>query len=91
MTTATEAQASLWDTPDTVRRRQPPRPARTSCALCGAPPATPLGLCRECLAAAATEHAIVTPPADRRLAAVPYHALCQRCGRSGHDARSCEA
>jgi len=92
MTVATETQPVLWDALDTARRGQRPRPARASCALCtAAPPATPLGLCRECLAAAATEHAIVTPASGRRLSAVPYRELCRRCGSSRHPTARCDA
>jgi len=88
MTTALEAQPPLWGTV----RRQLPRPARTSCALCtSAPPVTPLGLCRECLSAAAAEYAIVTPVTDRRLSAVPFRELCGRCGSSRHPTDGCDA
>jgi ribosomal protein S14 len=91
MTTATDTQPPLWGASDTVRR-QSPGPARTSCALCtSAPPATPLGLCRECLSAAAAEHTVITPASDRRLSAVQYRDLCRRCGSSRHPISGCDA
>jgi hypothetical protein len=89
-------QPSLLDAPTADRRRRPPRPRPLppSCALCPAPPASPLGLCRDCLSAAATEHARLTPqapePDDRRPASVPFAQLCPRCGRPGHDVRRCD-
>ena len=92
----TEAQASLLDPADGARRdRRPGRVARPRCALCaGAPPATPFGLCRECLGAAAAELARITPrasdPDDPRPSSVPYRALCTRCGRPGHDLGGCD-
>lgn len=90
--TATDIQPSLWDATDTTNHRQRTRLARASCALCSAaPPATPLGLCRECLAAAAAENTCVTPPSDRRLAAIPFRALCSRCGSSRHPTPRCPA
>lgn len=88
MTVATETQPSLLDTPDTG---QPTRPARTSCALCGSPPATAFGLCRGCLAAAAMEHALVAPSAGRRPSAVQARDLCRRCGSGRHPTARCEA
>lgn len=95
MTAPTVTQRSLWDAPDPDRRHGQPRPAPVSCALCPTPSASPLGLCRSCLAAAATEHARLIPGhADRddpRPAAVPFSSLCQRCGRSGHDSGECDA
>ena len=90
--TASTTQPSLWDAPHTARR--PRRQIPASCALCPASPASPLGLCRDCLSAAATEHARLTPqapePDDRRPASVPFAQLCPRCGRPGHDVRRCD-
>jgi hypothetical protein len=90
MTAVIETQPPLWGTSGTVRRQ--PRPPRSSCALCAsAPPATALGLCRECLAAAAAEHAIVTPATDRRPSSVQARDLCRRCGSSRHPKARCDA
>jgi hypothetical protein len=91
MSTTTETQPTLWNAPN-ARQGQRPHAARSSCALCAsAPPATPLGLCRECLAAAAAEHAVVTSATDRRLSAVPFRELCGRCGSSKHLTVRCDA
>lgn len=93
----TEAQASFLDLADGARRgRRPGRVARPRCALCaGAPPATPFGLCRECLGAAAAELARITPrsaePDDPRPSAVNVRALCRRCGSCRHDTSECVA
>ena len=93
-------QPSLLDAPDADRRLRQPRPRPqplppTSCALCPDAPATPFGLCLDCLREAAAELGRLTPralePDDRRPASVPFAALCQRCGRPGHDAPSCAA
>jgi hypothetical protein len=90
-------QPSLLDAPTADRRRRlpRPRPLPASCALCAAPAASPLGLCPDCLSAAAAEHARLSPRApeleDGRPASVPFAALCPRCGRSGHDVRRCDA
>jgi hypothetical protein len=91
MTAATETQPTSWNAPDT-RRGQRPRPARAACALCSTKaPATPLGLCSECLAAAAAEHVLITPASDRRADSVQARDLCRRCG-SGRDSTSrCDA
>jgi hypothetical protein len=89
MTVSDDIEQPLW----VVGSGQPqpqPRPVPTSCALCSAErPATPLGLCRGCLAAAAAEHALITPASDRRLAAVPFRELCQRCGSNRHRRSEC--
>jgi hypothetical protein len=89
MTAATRSQAALWAVPDRTDQTRQLRPSPT-CALCAtAPPATPLGLCAGCLAAAAAEYDIAVMPSDRRLAAVPACDLCRRCGSSKHPTRGC--
>ena len=78
--TAATGQPSLWDA-TAARSRPRPRPVPVSCTLCAkARPATPLGLCTQCLAEAAAEHARLTPrapePDDPRPASVPFTELC---------------
>jgi hypothetical protein len=90
--TAVTVQPTL-DAPDPVRRR--PHPVPPSCALCPAPPTTPFGLCRECLAAAAAEYARLSQrpvaPDDGRLASVHVRDLCGRCGSWKHLRAECDA
>jgi hypothetical protein len=93
--TAATGQPSLWDA-TAARSRPRPRPVPVSCTLCAkARPATPLGLCTQCLAEAAAEHArlaLQLPDRDDpRPSAVPFRSLCGRCGRPGHDPRACDA
>lgn len=94
VTASTVTQPFLWDAPRADRRRRQPRPLPAACALCAAPSATPFGLCRDCLGAAAAEHARLTvrlaDPDDPRPSAVSFRSLCQRCGRAGHDVRGCD-
>lgn len=95
MTVSDDAETPLWVTGPGQQQR--PRPIPRACALCSAPPASAFGLCRPHLAEAAAELARLAPPvqstapASDRPAAVPFAALCRRCGRPGHDARTCDA
>ena len=89
MTVSEDTETPLW----VVGSGRPrPRPARATCALCGAvPPATPLGLCSQCLAAAAAEHVLITPVSGRRPDSVQVRDLCSRCGSSRHSRATCDA
>jgi len=63
-------------------------------AACPELPASPAGFCAGHLREAAAELARLTPrgdPDDPRPCSVPYTELCQRCGRPGHDAGTCDA
>jgi hypothetical protein len=93
MTVSDDTEAPLWAI---GCGRPKPRQAPAKCALCADPPASVFGLCARCLAAAAVEAARLRPrPAaaseDGRSSSNPFSALCRRCGRPGHDARSCDA
>jgi hypothetical protein len=92
MTVSDDTEAPLWAIGS---GRPKPRQAPARCALCQAPPASAFGLCARCLAAAAAEATRLRPhlaaPDDSRPASTAYSTLCRRCGRSGHDARSCDA
>lgn len=85
-------EAPLWVTGS---GRPRPRQVPARCALCKDPPASTFGLCTRHLTAAAAEAARLLPrPApsdDRRSSSVPFSALCTRCGRPGHDQRTCDA
>jgi hypothetical protein len=68
-------------------------PLLTACALCTASPASPLGLCRSHLEAAAAELGRLTPrPAllgGAPPSAVAFRDLCQRCGSWRHGEADC--
>jgi hypothetical protein len=94
VTVPDETEAPLW----AVGSGRPrPRPLPKQCAMCASPPASVFGLCVAHLEQAAAELTRLAPaqrPAerdDRRPSSVPFSALCARCGRSGHEARRCDA
>jgi len=58
---------------------------------CQEPPETPLGLCLRHLGEAAAEYARMTGQSDGRPSSVRFEDLCARCGRPGHDPRTCDA
>lgn len=93
--TTTGTQPGFWDAPEDGRKgRSADQAERSHCALCKAPPASSLGLCRDCLGAAVAEHGRLFPrpadPLDSRPSSIPFSALCPRCGRP-HNRTECDA
>jgi hypothetical protein len=90
-----DTETPLWQVGSGHRPR--PRAVPAKCGLCPAPPASALGLCSNCLTAAAAEAARLRPrPTSTssdggRLADTPFSAICRRCARPGHQAQNCDA